>query len=266
MWECDLIGRIPTKSGNKYILVAVDNYTKWVEASVLNNKSCRSVAKCIEDLVIKKFGCPKVILTDNGKEFTGEECKKLATQYGIEWKFASPYHHKTTGLVERTNQTLWNKIRKISNFGAIEWESIVKKAILAVNISLQRSIGVSPFVAMYNKKPNFKFEPATNNKPYEYTRKEIETLREAARNKYEKEIVKGKKTIKDNFRIGEDVYIYKSRLKNKLLPCWHGGYKIVEKIEPDAFIVSNGISKFRLNKERLKAKRGDGCVVAVECN
>lgn len=65
----DLIGKLAeTKSGNKYICVMIDYFTKWPQAYPLKNKSAPEVTECIIKFV-HQFEAPKRILTDQGKEF-----------------------------------------------------------------------------------------------------------------------------------------------------------------------------------------------------
>lgn len=59
---------------------------------------------------------PTRILTDNDKEFVSRKVQACAKTNGITWMFGSPYHHQTTGAVERVNQTFWNKIRTLTKF------------------------------------------------------------------------------------------------------------------------------------------------------
>ncbi|MGL5708894.1 MAG: reverse transcriptase domain-containing protein [Aeromonas sp.] len=253
LWECDLIGRIPSENGNKFIFVAVDHYTKWVVASVINDKSAESIKECIVNLIIKKFGKPKILLTDNGKEFISKVCKTMALELGIEWKYASPYHHKTTGLVERTNQTLWRKLKKLSKFGQLPWEKYVNKAVYSINISPQRSIGTSPWIMKNLHDPVFNFEKKYTNKvPETYKREELEKIRKKIHEKYMKEITKGVWKAKYDFKYGDPVYLYVETPSNKLSQRWKKGYKVTALVEPDAVIVSDGKSYFRVNKTRVK--------------
>jgi hypothetical protein len=105
MWEFDQIVRIPTDEGDKYIFVGVENYSKWVVAKLISNKDSKTIADCIDSLILKNLKS-KIQLTDNGLEFVGTKVREFLIKCGIEQKLASPYHNKTTGLVERTNQTL----------------------------------------------------------------------------------------------------------------------------------------------------------------
>ncbi len=61
-----------TKIGNKYILVAVDHYSKWCEAKAVADHGAKTIAKFLEDDVICRYGVPKFVLTDNGGEWAAE--------------------------------------------------------------------------------------------------------------------------------------------------------------------------------------------------
>jgi len=70
----DLIGKVvKTEAGNEYIAVMVDYFTKWSEAYPLPSKTAADVAQCIIKFFYR-FGAPKRILTDQGKEFVNEVC------------------------------------------------------------------------------------------------------------------------------------------------------------------------------------------------
>jgi hypothetical protein len=57
------------KSGNKYILVAIDHYSKWCEAKTIIDHGVKTTAKFLEDDIICRYGVPKFVLIDNGGEW-----------------------------------------------------------------------------------------------------------------------------------------------------------------------------------------------------
>lgn len=68
----DLIGKLPlTVKGNQYICVLIDYFTKWVEAYPLPSKAAGDVTMCIVNFFYR-FGAPKRILTDQGREFVNQ--------------------------------------------------------------------------------------------------------------------------------------------------------------------------------------------------
>jgi hypothetical protein len=69
----DIVGPLPeTKSGNKYILVAIDHYSKWCEAKAVANHGMKTATRFLEDEIICRYGVPKFVLTDNGGEWVAE--------------------------------------------------------------------------------------------------------------------------------------------------------------------------------------------------
>jgi hypothetical protein len=66
----DIVRPLPkTKLGNKYILVAINHYLKWCEAKAIIDHGVKITAKFLEDEVICKYGVPKFVLTNNGREW-----------------------------------------------------------------------------------------------------------------------------------------------------------------------------------------------------
>jgi hypothetical protein len=79
----DTTGPLPeTKSGNKYILVAIDHYSKWCEARAVADHGAKTAAKFLEDDLICRYGVPKFVLTDNGGEWAAK-FDAMCKDYGI---------------------------------------------------------------------------------------------------------------------------------------------------------------------------------------
>jgi hypothetical protein len=79
----DTSGPLPeTKSGNKYILVAIDHYSKWCEAKAVADHGAKIAAKFLEDDLICRYGVPRFVLTNNGGEW-GAEFDVMCKDYAI---------------------------------------------------------------------------------------------------------------------------------------------------------------------------------------
>ncbi|GJX95154.1 reverse transcriptase domain-containing protein [Tanacetum coccineum] len=65
IWGIDFMGPFPSSRGNKYILVAVDYLSKWVEAKALPTNDARVVCKFLKSL-FARFGAPRAIISDRG--------------------------------------------------------------------------------------------------------------------------------------------------------------------------------------------------------
>jgi hypothetical protein len=73
---------LETTNGNKYVLAAIDHYSKWCETQPVKEHDVCTVAKFLEDEVICKYGMPKYILIDNGSKWM-KEFSEIDQNYGI---------------------------------------------------------------------------------------------------------------------------------------------------------------------------------------
>ena len=92
VWGIDLIRRIAPKAsnGHKYILVAIDYFTKWVEVASYFVLKAKHVARFIENNIICWYGVPQEIISDNGSHFEGE-VRTIMELHNIEHHKSSPY-------------------------------------------------------------------------------------------------------------------------------------------------------------------------------
>ncbi len=86
----DTAGPLPeTKSGNKYILVAIDHYSKWCEVKAVADHGAKTAARFLEDDIIYRYGVPKFVLIDNGGEWAAE-FDLMCKDYGIQHQRTAP--------------------------------------------------------------------------------------------------------------------------------------------------------------------------------
>ena len=95
---------------NKYLLVMVDKFTKWIEAKLVKTAEARPVIDFISG-VVHHFSVPHNIITDNGSNFTANEVKNWCANLGIKLDYTSVYHPQTNGQVERANGLITSNIK-----------------------------------------------------------------------------------------------------------------------------------------------------------
>jgi transposase InsO family protein len=93
------------------MLVAVDKFTKWIEAAPMTTQDSTAAINFIKSIVFR-FGVPQSIITDNGINFTSKEFKNYCEGLGIKLKFASVAHLKTNGQVKKANGLICSGIKK----------------------------------------------------------------------------------------------------------------------------------------------------------
>nr|GEX05838.1 reverse transcriptase domain-containing protein [Tanacetum cinerariifolium] len=95
----------PSSKGNKYILVAVDYLSKWVEAKALPTNDARVVVKFLKSL-FSRFGIPRAIISDRRTHLCNDQFTRVMIKYGVTHRLATTYHPQTSGQVEVSNHGL----------------------------------------------------------------------------------------------------------------------------------------------------------------
>ena len=92
MWGIDMIGMIEPKAsnGHRFILVAIDYFTKWVKAASYANVTRQVVVKFIKNQLICRYGVPDKIITDNGSNLNNKMMKELCSEFKIAHHNSSP--------------------------------------------------------------------------------------------------------------------------------------------------------------------------------
>ena len=143
MLAIDLIGPLPiTNRANKFALVVVDTFSKFVYTWALQTKEMRPIAAILRKLIFSKPKRPRFILSDNGTEF--RLIPDLCAELGIKHNAAAPYHPQTNGAVERTNQTLKNRLFVT---GSEDWDLKIDQVTHGINCSNNAVTRISPFQA-----------------------------------------------------------------------------------------------------------------------
>ena len=111
-----MIGEIkPTASnGHRFILVAIDYFTKWVEAASFASVTTSVVARFIKQNLICRYGIPERIITDNGTNLNNIMITALCEQFKIQHHNSSPYRPKMNGDVEAANKNIKKIIQKMT--------------------------------------------------------------------------------------------------------------------------------------------------------
>ncbi|KAK3037004.1 hypothetical protein RJ639_029993 [Escallonia herrerae] len=113
MWGMDIMGPFPpTTAQRRFVIVAIDYFTKWVEAEALatiSKKKCEDFFWCA---VVCRFGIPRVLVTDNGKQFDNPTFPTFCADLTIEQHFTSVAHPQKNRQTEVTNCTLLQGIKK----------------------------------------------------------------------------------------------------------------------------------------------------------
>src|SRR6266540_2105388 len=89
-----------TRRGNRYIVTAMDYFTKWPIAKALKEATAKAVSKFIYQKIICEHGCPEVLQSDRGTHFVNKVIEDLTEKFRIKHCLSSSYHSQTNGLWE----------------------------------------------------------------------------------------------------------------------------------------------------------------------
>src|SRR5215469_2852318 len=147
----DIVGPLPkTPRDNKYIVIAIDYFTKWPEARALKEANAKEVSTFIYEDIICRHGCPQKILLDRESHFNNQMVRELMDKFQVKHGFSTPYHPKTNGLVERFNKTLCEAMAKLTIHGQ-EWDKFIPPVLFAYRTRKQDSTKIEPFYLMYGR-------------------------------------------------------------------------------------------------------------------
>ena len=85
-------------------MVAIEYFTTWIEAKPLATITSESVKKFFWQTIICRFGVPRTLTIDNGKQFDSDKFKEFCKSIGTKIAFASVYHPESNRVVERANR------------------------------------------------------------------------------------------------------------------------------------------------------------------
>ncbi|CAJ2657404.1 unnamed protein product [Trifolium pratense] len=150
-WALDLIGEIrPASSKNqRYILVGIDYFTKWIEAVALTNVDQETVINFIQNHIIYRFGLPETITTDQGTVFVGRKMQDFAEQSCFKLMTSTPYYAQANGQVEAANKVIIGLIKKHVAQKPKNWHKTLDQVLWACRNSPKESTGSTPFRLTY---------------------------------------------------------------------------------------------------------------------
>jgi hypothetical protein len=112
-WGVDIVGQLSTASGNyKYAIVAVEYFSKWIEARVVQRITSQVIQKFWQNVVCS-FGGPYKVIVDNVKHFDNTDFRRFCFNLGTKLCFTSVYHQESNGAVERANDIIFTGNNKI---------------------------------------------------------------------------------------------------------------------------------------------------------
>ena len=269
----DILGPFTlSHQGNQYVLMVVDQFTKWLECFPLPQQSAEVVARTIVDGFIARLGCPIEIHTDQGRQFEGSLFAAVCDLLEVSKTRTTPYHPSSNGQVERYNRTLLQMIRCHIKGNPGTWDECLQQLAGAVRSTINRQTGFTPNMMMYGREVvhpadlmlgTFSSRPHyASAAPYvKDLRHNLEKVHARARLHLESSQARQKKDydfkLRENrYQVGDVVYQLDSSRKKgqspKLKPIWKGPFLVVTIVANHVYRLASRKKETTVHHDRLK--------------
>ncbi|GJR60562.1 reverse transcriptase domain-containing protein [Tanacetum coccineum] len=149
-WGIDIAGPFPEGPGKvKFLIVAIDYFTKWIEAKPVATITGNQVKKFIWDNIVCRFGLPGAIVSDNEKQFRDNLFKDWCEKLCIRQCFAFVKHPQANSLVERANRSLGEGIKARLDERSKDWIGELSHVLWAHRTMIKSSNGETSFSLTY---------------------------------------------------------------------------------------------------------------------
>ena len=249
----------------------MDYFTKWIEAKAVATISGTQVKKFVWNDIVCRFGLPGEIVSDNGKQFSGDPFKEWCEKLNIVQRFASVKHPQSNGPVERANRSLGEGIKARLGENNKNWLEELPHVLWAHRTMIKTSNNDTPFSLTYGTEavipaaigmPTYRtaaVDVVHNNEELRLNLDLVEERREHAAIREAKAKLQMKKHYDNKvknvtFRPGNFVYRNNDASHavdgGKLGPKWEGPYEVVEALGDGAY----------------KLRAADGTLLPRTCN
>jgi hypothetical protein len=245
----DIAGPFPESDrGNRYLLVAMDYFTKWPEVYAIPNQEASTVADALVSNFFCRFGVPMELHSDQGRNFESRLLREVLERLGVRKTRTTPLHPQSDGMVERYVKTVTEHLRKVVSSHQRDWDERIHLFLMAYRASTHETTGVTPANLVFGRELRlpcdlmFGAPPDREQSVTDYAADLVERLHDAHHfARQHLEVASDRmKTRYDQlansagFQEGDRVWLYRPIRKRgkspKLQTCWEGPYTVITRI------------------------------------
>ncbi|CAL1407455.1 unnamed protein product [Linum trigynum] len=258
-WGLDLLGPFPTAPlGKKYLVVAVDYFTKWIEAEPLDTITSAKIQKFLFNNIMIRFGTPHTIITDHGTQFDCRPFENFCARNRIHCKMASVAFPQANGQVESSNKLILRGLKRRLKEAKGGWTAELPRVLWAHRTNYKQATGETPFALTYGSEAVAPtelvlqslrvqaYDPESNHRKLLHHLDMVETRRDAALVRTLEEKMKTAKPYNAKVKprpLEEGDMVLKRNFEQKeghgkLAAAWEGPYLVGEKLGPATYILA----------------------------
>ncbi len=271
----DILELPETEQGYRYVLVLVDQFSKWPEAFPMKKIGAKEVAKILYNEILCRYGAFSSLVTDRAKNFMSKVMQELCKFFQITKTHTSAYHPSSNGLVEKANSSLISALRMLADKDQTNWPELLPSVMLAYRASpATQSTHMSPYFILYGRECRLPIDvaliPSSDTgttvaqhitellSNFETTREVVKENIIHAQSKYKKQY--DKKAGANCYTAGDRVWLLVSRRSEgrckKLGKLYTGPYYICVRYGDDTYTLrkcaDNKLVAARVHNNRLK--------------
>ena len=149
VWGIDFMGPFPSSYGHKYILLAVEYVSKWVEAIPTVTCDAKVVPRFIRSNIFSRFGTPRAVISDEGSHFYNKLFASLLAKYGVKHRVSLAYHPQSNGQAEVSNGEIKKILEKTVNMIRKDWAKKIDDSLWVYRTAFNTALGMSPYKLVY---------------------------------------------------------------------------------------------------------------------
>jgi hypothetical protein len=162
----DVLQLTVTAAGNKYVLMVVDKFTKWIEAYAMPEHTAPTVARVLAEEWICRYGVPRELHSDNGPEFMSKLIVELCSLFELHKTTTPTYRPQGNGQCERMNKTATQMLAKfVHEYKHQQWDRMLPYVVAAYRRSVHESSGVTPNLMVYGRETKMPLDLVVGSPP-----------------------------------------------------------------------------------------------------
>jgi len=246
----DILGPLPiTDSGNRYVLVAMDYYSKWPFVAALPNQEAVTVADALVRGFFCNFGAPLQLHSDRGSNFESAVMAEVCKLFGVHKTRTTSLYPQGNSLVERFNRTLVNALSLYVSENQRDWDKWLDFVCLSYRSAEHEATHEAPCQVMLGRSlrgpaelslPTPPSDPAASETEYvltlkqrlssihDFVREHLRLTHSRTKDRYDRV------SVRDSFSPGQAVWVYQPRMRRGLSPkfrqAWTGPYRVMEQL------------------------------------
>ncbi|XP_049397428.1 uncharacterized protein LOC125861615 [Solanum stenotomum] len=245
----------PASNGHRFILVAIDYFTKWVEASTYKAMTKKVVADFVCNNIVCRFGIPESIITDSAANLNNDLMKETCERFKIAHQNSTVYWPQMNGAVEALNKNIKKILRKIVDSHR-QWHEKLPYALLGYHTTIRTSTGATSYMLVYGSEAVI---PTEMEIPFLRIIQEVGLdYAEWIRSRHEQLILIDEKRM-DVFTPGKlvlkKIFPHQEEAKGKFAPNWQRPYMVHRVLSGGAVILAEmygRVSTKPINSDAIK--------------